>query len=175
VATIGLLLALFSGAAPAAAHESRPAYLEIKETSPGRYAVLWRTPLLSGMRLPVVLKFPDDVRNVTEPGLRELPDSLVERRLIDASGSGLAGKRIEFVGLQATITDVLVRMQMRDVRTPPHCSGRRRPGSRSQCRAGCWRSQVPTSSRHRAHPISGVDHLSFLLGLLLIVTTVGCW
>jgi len=39
------------------------------------------------------------------------------------------------------------------VRTPPHCSGRRRPGSRSQCRAGCWRSQVPTSSSHRAHPI----------------------
>jgi hypothetical protein len=87
------------------AHESRPAYLEIKETAPGRYTVLWRTPVLSGMRLPVVLKFPDDVRNVTEPGLRELPDSLIERRLIDASGSGLAGKRIEFVGLQATITE----------------------------------------------------------------------
>jgi hypothetical protein len=98
----------------AGAHESRPAYLEIKETSPGRCAVLWRTPVLSGMRLPVVLKFPDDVRNITEPTLRELPDSLIEHRLIDAGASGLAGKRIEFVGLQATITDVLVRMQMRD-------------------------------------------------------------
>ena len=52
---LGLLLALCSGAAPAAAHESRPAYLEINETSPGRYAVLWRTPVFSGMRLPVVL------------------------------------------------------------------------------------------------------------------------
>jgi len=114
VATIGLLLVLFSGAAPAAAHESRPAYLEIKETSPGRYSVLWRTPVLSGMRLPVVLKFPDDVRNVTEPALRELPDSLIERRLLEAAGSGLAKKRMEFVGLQATITDVLVRTHLRN-------------------------------------------------------------
>ena len=59
-----LLASLVRGAF---AHESRPAYLEIKETAPGRYDVLWRTPLLAGMRLPVVLKFPDDVRNVTEP------------------------------------------------------------------------------------------------------------
>ena len=34
--------------------------------------MLWRTPVLSGMRLPVVLKFPADVRHVTEPALREL-------------------------------------------------------------------------------------------------------
>ena len=46
---------------PAHAHESRPAYLEIKETAPGQFSVLWRTPVLAGMRLPVVLKLPDDV------------------------------------------------------------------------------------------------------------------
>ena len=49
------------------AHESRPAYLEIKETAPGQYSLLWRTPVLSGMRLPVVLQLPDDVRNLKEP------------------------------------------------------------------------------------------------------------
>ena len=96
------------------AHESRPAYLEINETAPGRYSVLWRTPILSGMRLPVALKFPDDVRNVTEPTVQELTDSLVERRMIEARASGLVGKKIEFVGLQGTITDVLVRVQLRD-------------------------------------------------------------
>src|SRR5882724_12211093 len=169
VAIIGLMLALFSGAAPAAAHESRPAYLEIKETAPGRYAVLWRTPLLSGMRLPVVLKFPDDVRNVTEPGLRELPDSLVERRLIDASGSGLAGKRIEFVGLQATITDVLVRMQMRD---GTDSTTLLRP-SQAWVEIAVSRGLLAVAGAYFKlgieHILFGVDHLSFLLGLLLIV------
>jgi len=53
------------------AHESRPAYLEISETAPGRYDVLWRTPLLAGMRLPVALTFPAGVGNVDEPGRRD--------------------------------------------------------------------------------------------------------
>src|SRR5262245_37411152 len=91
---ISLWLGLLAYVPAALAHESRPAYLEINETAPGRYAVLWRTPLLSGMRLPVVLKFPDEVHNVTEPALRELSDSLIERRMIEADGR-LAGKRIE--------------------------------------------------------------------------------
>ena len=98
----------------ARAHEVRPGYLEITETVPGRYAVLWRTPVLSGMRLPVVLKMPDGVRNVTQPTVQELTDSLVERRTIDAEQGGIAGKRVEFVGLQATITDVLVRVALLD-------------------------------------------------------------
>jgi hypothetical protein len=100
--------AALAGALPAAAHDARPAYLEIMETAPGRYALLWRTPLLSGLPLPVRLALPGDVRNVTEPARRELPDSVIERLLVQADG-GLAGKRIEFVGLQGTITDILVR------------------------------------------------------------------
>jgi hydrogenase/urease accessory protein HupE len=164
-----LFVVLASLVRGAFAHESRPAYLEITETAPGRYDVLWRTPLLAGMRLPVVLKFPGDVRNVTEPALRELSDSLVERRLIEAGGSGLAGKRIEFVGLQATITDVLVRMQTRD-------------GTRSTTLVRPSQAWVEVAGSHGLvevagayfklgieHILFGVDHLLFILGLLLIV------
>ena len=50
------------------AHEARPAYLEIKETAPGQFSVLWRTPVLAGMRLPLVLQMPDGVTNVKPPG-----------------------------------------------------------------------------------------------------------
>src|SRR5215467_9921029 len=104
-------------AAPAAqAHGTRPAYLEITETVPGQFSVLWRTPVLAGMRLPLVLKMPDEVQNLKEPIVQELTDSLVERRWIDAGPNGLAGKRIEFVGLQVTITDVLIRLEMLDGR-----------------------------------------------------------
>ncbi|MGC1834743.1 MAG: hypothetical protein WA714_16915, partial [Candidatus Acidiferrales bacterium] len=58
----------------------------------------------------VVLKLPDNVRDVREPSAQELSDSLVERRWVDAGPNGLGGKQIEF------ITDVLVRVEMLDGR-----------------------------------------------------------
>ena len=109
-----MLLAALANAMVAQAHESHPAYLEINEAAPGRYEVLWRTPINAGMRLPVVLKFPDNTRNLIAPSVKEFTGQLLERRLVDAGKTGLAGKRIEFVGLQATITDVLVRVQALD-------------------------------------------------------------
>src|SRR5215467_1933982 len=96
------------------AHDARPAYLELKETAPGQFSVLWRTPVLAGMRLPVFLQLPAEVKNLKEPSVQELTDSLLERRTIDAGSNGLAGKRVEFPGLQLTITDVLVRVQLAD-------------------------------------------------------------
>src|ERR1700686_352741 len=108
-----LLLILFGvlgRGTTAQAHDSRPAYLELNQTAPGRYEVLWRTPINAGMRLPVVLKFPDETHDITAPSLKEFSGLLLERRWIDAGNTGLAGKRIEFVGLQATITTVLVRV-----------------------------------------------------------------
>lgn len=110
------ILALFLLVPSLLAHEARPAYLEIKETAPNQFSVLWRTPVLAGMRLPVVLQLPDDVKNLRDPEVQELADSFVERRWIDAGPKGLAGKRIEFPGLQLTITDVLVRIEMLDGR-----------------------------------------------------------
>jgi len=168
----GLALVLAAGilaqATSARAHESRPAYLEITETAPGRYEVLWRTPMLSGMRMPVVLKLPDEARNVTEPTLRHLPDSLIERRVVEAN-SGLAGKRVEFIGLQATITDILVRVRLRD---GSGASALVRP-SQPWIEIAGSRGMLETAGSFIAHGIQhislGVDHLLFVLGLLLIV------
>jgi len=121
------------------------------------------------MRLPVVLRLPDDVRNVTEPATHELSDSLVERRVIAAGGDGLAGKRVEFVGLQATITDVLVRVRLRDGR---HTTTLVHP-SQPWIEVASPRAPLAiaagylTSGIH--HILLGVDHLLFVLGLLLVV------
>ena len=35
------------------------------------YAGLWRTPVLAGMRLPVMLRLPDGVRDLKDPGVDE--------------------------------------------------------------------------------------------------------
>ncbi len=164
-----LLLAGLAVAPAAHAHEARPAYLELKETAPGQFSVLWRTPILAGMRLPVVLKIPDDVRTLKEPTVQELADSLVERRWIDAGPRGLAGKRIEFAGLQLTITDVLARVEMLDGRKVTVIARPSQPWiemAASQTWLGVAGTYVVQGIRHI---LFGADHMLFVLGLLLIV------
>jgi len=154
---------------PAWAHEARPAYLEIKETAPGQLSVLWRTPVLAGMRLPIVLRLPDDVKNLKEPAVQELTDSLVERRWVDAGPNGLAGKRIEFVGLQFTITDVLVRVELLDGRKWTTIARPSQPWV-AMAASQAWYEVVATYIvEGLRHILFGGDHMLFVLGLLLIV------
>ncbi len=163
---------LFTGvfAAPTAlAHEARPAYLEVKEAAPGQFNVLWRTPVLAGMRLPVVLKLPDDVKNVREPSVQELADSFVERRWIDAGEKGLAGKRIEFTGLQLTITDVLVRVEMLDGRKWTTIAHPSQPWVEIAASQRWWEVAGTYVVQGIRHILFGADHMLFVLGLLLIV------
>lgn len=161
----GLLLA----STLVSAHEARPAYLEIKETAPGQYSILWRTPVMAGMRMPITLKLPDDVKELREPSFQELADSLVERHWIDAGPGGLAGKRIDFVGLQATITDAVVHVEMLDGRkwtTIAHPSQPWVELAANQSTLGVMGTYIVQGIRHI---LFGADHMLFVLGLLLIV------
>ena len=164
-------LALFGVfAAPVAhAHEARPAYLELTEASAGRYEVLWRTPLLSGQRLPVALSLPEATRNIVEPVERVLSDSVVERRIVDFGPKGLAGKRLEVPGLQLTITDVLVRVKQRD---GTHWTELVKPGQpwmEMRDRQGVLAITGAYVSQGMRHILIGYDHLLFVFALMLTV------
>jgi hypothetical protein len=169
IAAAALAFLALLPAAPA--HETRPAYLELKETAPGKFSVLWRTPVLSGMRLPVALKLPEGVRNLEEPSVQELTDSLLERRSIDAGPAGLAGKRIEFPGLQLTITDVLVRVERLDGTTSTELVRPPRPWFELAAPRGTLATAGVFLAQGIEHILLGVDHLLFVLGLLAIVRT----
>lgn len=164
-----LAVGVLAATPPAAGHESRPASLEITETAPGRYDVLWRTPLNSGMRLPVILQFPDAARTVLGPAEQVLPDSIVERRVVEADPAGLAGQRIRFVGLELTITDVLVRTTLHD---GARWTAIVRPSQAWVLVTGA-KGRLEVASTYLVHGIRhivfGVDHLLFVFGLLLLV------
>jgi hydrogenase/urease accessory protein HupE len=166
-------LGLLALAPVARAHEIRPAYLEIKETAPGRYDVLWRTPVLSGMRLPVVLKLPEGVRNVGEPAEQELADSLLERRSIDAGAGGLAGRRIEFEALEATLIDVLVRVVGADGGVSTTLVHPSQPWIDVPARQGVPEVMAVYVQNGIEHILGGPDHLLFVLGLMLLVRSAG--
>ncbi|MEW6268020.1 MAG: HupE/UreJ family protein [Thermodesulfobacteriota bacterium] len=161
---------LASGSVPEArGHEARPAYLEIRETTPNRYHVLWRTPLLSGMRLPLALQLPAGVRDVTEPAERVLSDSVVERRVIEAPAPGLAGQRIAFLGLQSTITDVLVHVSLAGGASSTTLVHPSRPWVEIAAAGGAVAIAGAYFRHGLEHILLGYDHLLFVLALMLVV------
>lgn len=165
---LGALLATLAHAGAARAHEIRPAYLEITEIAPARYEMLWRTPLNAGMRLPVVVALPEDARNVSLPIVQERNDSIVERRQVEIPG-GIYGRRIGLPGLETTITDALVRVQMLDgayVTTLVRPSQPFIDIALAQGALDVARTYVVQGIEHI---LQGIDHLLFVLGLLLLV------
>jgi hydrogenase/urease accessory protein HupE len=168
---IAALLALCAATAPAIAHESRPAYLEIEETAVGQYTLQWRTPVLAGVRLPVVLQVPEGVNNLREPVIMDLADSRLERRWIEAGPEGITGKRIEFPGLQYTITDAVVRVSLLDGRDWMVIARPGQPWVEIEAAPGSLALAGDFLRQGMYHILSGPDHLLFVLGLLLIVAT----
>ncbi|TNF87790.1 MAG: HupE/UreJ family protein, partial [Gammaproteobacteria bacterium] len=54
-------------ASQAQAHEVRPAYLQLTETEPGQFDVLWKQPLLGDRRLPLGPVLPDECVRAGSP------------------------------------------------------------------------------------------------------------
>jgi hypothetical protein len=149
------------------AHETRPAVLELRETAPGRYDVLWRTPLYEGQRLPFAVRFPEGVQQRSAPLALSLPDWHLESWRIAALG-GLVGKRLEFSGHDASTAGVVVRLAGLDGRASsavvtPDRAGLVLAGEGS---AGAdFTDAVALGVRHIGY---GLDHLLFILGLVCL-------
>src|SRR5215470_3543745 len=90
VLLVGLLAA--GRASALFAHESRPGYLALRESTPGRYGVAWRRPVLGEMALPIEPVFPAScIVRSSETGAVEL----------ECPG-GVAGRTIAVSGLEGT-------------------------------------------------------------------------
>lgn len=86
-------LAVLAGAAPAAAHESRPLYVELTETAAGDYRLQWKSPAsVPASNLPVVTLSGGctQVAPVAAPG----PSAGMLRQTIYACPGGIAGQRL---------------------------------------------------------------------------------
>lgn len=155
-------------APPVQAHEIRPGFLEMRETAPGTYSVLWKHPAGGEVRISIAPVFPEGCV-FRSPDRQEMtPGAVLVRGTLRCDG-GLAGKTITFAGLEATVTDVLVRLHNADGRLESHLV---RPTSPSVTLGGT----TTTGQRVAAylqlgvqHILLGIDHLLFVLGLLLIV------
>ena len=107
-----LLFAAFPTSAEA--HRLQPAYLEISEQNPGTFNVLWKRPLVGNKPMNIYPQLPGACSNLTEPVLRPSQSGAIERWLIDCGESGLANETIVIDGLESTVTDTLIRIELAD-------------------------------------------------------------
>jgi hydrogenase/urease accessory protein HupE len=164
------LLALCAGlTGDSSAHESQPGVLELKQLAATRHEVTWRAPIYYGRPHPARLQLPDDWQTVGKPTVRDLPDSALHRRVVDVPGGHIDGSVIRFPGLEATITDVFVRISRLD---GTHATLVVRPSDASVELRG-ERPWYVSAFEYLVvgfeHILLGIDHLLFVLGLLIIV------
>jgi len=166
-----LLLLLLSSSA--FAHEVRPAYLELRQTGPDTYDALWKVPGQGeNLRLGIYVELPAGCTNVTEPRASMVNNAYTERWTVKCAGE-LTGGTIHIAGLSATATDVLVRLERLDgtaqvTRLTPSAPSfvvEAVPGSLEVAR-----TYIVLGIEHI---LTGIDHLLFVLALLII--TRGGW
>ena len=167
---IVFLLALCAGLrGESFAHQSQPGLLELRQLGSNRYEVIWRAPIYYGRPHPARLRLPDDWQTVGEPTVRDLPDSTLHRRMVDVPAGSINGSVIRFPGLEVTITDVFVRIFRLDGTTATQVVRPGKPVAVLRGERPWYVSSLEYLSVGFHHIILGIDHLLFILGLLIIV------
>ena len=147
----------------------RPAYLEITERPGAVYDVFWKVPSLGGgTRLSAYVRLPDAAQITREPRVVEIGGAWNERWQVHVPG-GLVGQQIAIEGNAVGVTDVIARV----VRLDGSAQVERLPIGRP-----VFTVKPPTGQGEVAwsylvlgieHILGGIDHLLFVLALLLIV------
>jgi hydrogenase/urease accessory protein HupE len=169
--SLRLLLAFLAVllAQPANSDELRPGYLEMRQTGPGAYNLLFKIPARGeDLRLAIYVKLPEGTQDTTPPRASFSEGVYVERRSIRWDG-GLIGLPVTIEGLSATSTDVLVRVES--------LGGAIQTERLSPTKTSFIIQAVPGAGEVAAtylrlgveHILFGFDHLLFVLALVILV------
>ncbi|MEP3113558.1 MAG: HupE/UreJ family protein [Nisaea sp.] len=155
----------------ALAHEVRPAYLEIHETGPEQYSVLWKRPARGNAVAKIYVKLPQVCQDDSPRASYGVAGATVQRWSASCAG-GLAGQKIQIVGLEKTLIETIMRFERRNgaTQTLRLMSGQNsfvaaKPSSFSEV-AGVY------ILLGFEHILLGFDHLCFVLALLLLIADV---
>ena len=163
------VLAVLLLAGAAFAHEVRPGYLELKEAGDDTWNVVFKVPGRGPeRRLGLYVRLPPDCVPVMPPRVEYRGAAFLERMTFRRTG-GLTGAEIYVEGLATTMTDVLVRVERADGSTQVALLT---PGDPSFVveDAPTWGRVARTYlDLGVAHILLGIDHLLFVLALLLTV------
>lgn len=150
------------------AHEMRPAFLSMTETSANAFDVFWKIPAKGDQRLGLYAVLPETCSAVDEP-VQAIDGGAYTERWSVLCANGLQGGIIRIDGLQATMTDTLLRIEYATGATE---IGRLTPERPEMAIAGLQGSLQVAGTYFVLgvdHILNGVDHLVFVLALILLI------
>jgi hydrogenase/urease accessory protein HupE len=164
----GVLLLCVLSVRICGAHEVRPAYLEISQSGASTYRVVWKRPTLGDRAIHLVPHLSNGWLEQPPQDQYAAAGFLISTWSIDAPTDALAGSILTIESLEFTITDVLVRIRRLDGALTEAIVRPENP--RFEILSEGEQARLPVFFiQGIEHILAGVDHLLFVLGLLLIV------
>ncbi|MGA8051340.1 MAG: HupE/UreJ family protein [Burkholderiales bacterium] len=161
-----LLVAALAWPIACLAHEVRPSFLELRETVPGEFSVLWKTPMLGDARLALEPEFSGEVTATSPVVARTPPGAAVQTWTIRAPA--LRGQTLRIDGLDGTMTDALVHIEFADGTSWTQRLTPRQPAATIPAHESPLAVAAIFLRLGVEHILTGVDHLLFVLALLII-------
>lgn len=164
LAAVLLVLGLI---APAASHEVRPAYLEITERADGKADILWKQPSIGLLAVAINPEIEGGLLERPADSAQSATNFEIRRwRGVELGDTGLDGRTVHIDGLERTITDTLVLVHLKNGDEVQQVLSPSSPSFTIDARAG---AAVPAYLvLGIEHILSGLDHLLFVFGLLLL-------
>jgi hydrogenase/urease accessory protein HupE len=164
------LFALAFSPLRAEAHRLAPALLEIHELAPSRISVLWKTPLLRATGSSLHPALPSHCEPLGAPRTSQTEVALIQRWELRCRERGLVGSELAVEGLAGSGTDVLIQVTLHDGRQIRAVASARAPRFTVPARERPIRVIADYTLLGIQHLASGLEHLLFVTGLLLLVS-----
>lgn len=168
--SITLLVLLLGYSFNSFSHELQPSLLEIRQLNNEQYDVSWRVPIYYNKTHPASLQLPSHWQTIGKPSIRKLSDAHLHRRLVKVSKGDISNNIIRFNNLESTITDVFVRVYWMDGSKTSAIARPSQPWVTIVGQITSWQVFSDYVALGMDHILSGFDHLTFVLALMLIVS-----
>jgi hydrogenase/urease accessory protein HupE len=149
-------------------HALQPGFLELRLIEKNVYAVTWKVPATGGRPMAIRAQLPEQC-DPRSPGQPTWDGAAYLTRWTATCTGGLEGGEIHIAGLEATSTDVLVRFDFTDGKSQAH----RLTATQTSFTVPTQPSSLEVIRTYFPlgveHILSGIDHLLFVLALLILV------
>lgn len=151
------------------AHEIRPALLDLNEREPGFFDVQWKVPALGQMSLPIQPVFPECMKPVGPPSAHTAPGAILQYFSFKTDGAPITGETILIDGLTGVQIDVLLRIKLANGDSHSVILRPKSPSFVIPERATKGAVSWSYLKMGVEHILGGIDHLLFVLALVVIV------